>query len=189
MKSAAKLTPLGVTVLALVAERPMHPYEMYSVVMERRQDRLVKIRAGSLYHTVERLARDGMLEVTGTERDGARPERTMYALAAEGTLALEEWVRHTMSCPEPEYPRFPLALAESHNLPADTVVELLTDYLRVVETDIEAYRATIMHLKNRPLPEAHWLEIDYMLAQRSAERDWIARTLTRLQSKDLPWPR
>ncbi|WP_157683215.1 PadR family transcriptional regulator [Microlunatus soli] len=189
VKLAARVTPLGAAVLALLAERPMHPYQMFSVLMERRQDRLVKIRAGSLYHTVERLARDGLLEVTGTERAGARPERTMYALADAGTVALEDWVRRTMSEPEPEFPRFPLALAEAHNLSVDTVVGLLTEYLQIVETDIDAYRTAIEQLQKLPLPEAHWLEIDYLLAQRSAERDWIATTLKRLQSKDLPWPK
>jgi DNA-binding PadR family transcriptional regulator len=183
------LTPLAVTVLALLAERPMHPYEMFSLLMERRQDRLVKIRAGSLYHTVERLARDDLITVAGTERDGARPERTRYALADAGSSALQDWVRRTMSEPEPEYPRFPLALAESHNLPVDTVVELLTEYLQTIDTDLEFGRKAVEDLKSRPLAEAHWLELDYLLAQRSAERDWIARTITRLQSKDLPWPR
>lgn len=189
VEASGKLTPLGVTVLALLAERPMHPYEMFSVLIERRQDRLVKIRAGSLYHTVERMARDGLITVTGTEREGARPERTMYALADAGTFALQDWVRRTLAEPDPEYPHFPVALAEAHNLPADTVAELLGEYLQVIDTEIEFDRNAIELLKSRDLAEAHWLELEYLLAQRSAERDWIATTMNRLQSKDLPWPR
>ena len=52
------LTPLAVSVLALLRERPMHPYEMYSLLIHRQAEYLVKVRPGSLYHTVERLARD-----------------------------------------------------------------------------------------------------------------------------------
>jgi DNA-binding PadR family transcriptional regulator len=70
------LTPLAVSILALLAERPMHPYEMYSLMLERHQDWVVKVKPGSLYHTVDRLARDELVEVAGTERAGSRPERT-----------------------------------------------------------------------------------------------------------------
>ena len=49
------LTPLGITVLGLLSERTMHPYEMYQLAAARRGDQLVKIKPGSLYHTVTRL--------------------------------------------------------------------------------------------------------------------------------------
>lgn len=48
----AELTPLGVASLALLAEEPRHPYEMYQVLMARHEDRLVKVRPGTLYHAV-----------------------------------------------------------------------------------------------------------------------------------------
>ena len=44
----AELTPLGLAALALLAERPMHPYEMYQTLVHRREDRNVKVRPGSL---------------------------------------------------------------------------------------------------------------------------------------------
>ncbi|BAS16724.1 transcriptional regulator protein [Arthrobacter sp. Hiyo8] len=46
----AALTPLGVAALALLVEAPMHPYEMYQLLMARHEDRLVKVRPGTLYH-------------------------------------------------------------------------------------------------------------------------------------------
>lgn len=71
--AATALTPLGITVLALLFERPMHPYEMYQLLIQRRDDRLVKIRPGSLYHTVDRLERQELVVALGTEREGNRP--------------------------------------------------------------------------------------------------------------------
>jgi DNA-binding PadR family transcriptional regulator len=35
----AELTPLGVAVLALLTEGPMHAYEMYQLLLKRRNDR------------------------------------------------------------------------------------------------------------------------------------------------------
>ena len=51
-----ELTPLAISVLALLNERPMHAYEMYQLLLSRHNNRIVKVRPGSLYHTVERLA-------------------------------------------------------------------------------------------------------------------------------------
>ncbi|QDP97665.1 PadR family transcriptional regulator [Microlunatus elymi] len=184
----AELTTLAVSVLALLAERPMHPYEAYGVLMQRRADWLVKVRPGSLYHTVERLDRDGLVEATGTEREGGRPERTTYAITDDGYTALEQWVRKTLADPGREYPRFPVALAEAHNLPAQAVIELLTSYLQLIDSEIAVGEAATQQLRARPLQEAHWLEVDYLLALRRAERDWIANTIHRLQTKELPWP-
>ncbi len=59
------LTPLAVSALALLNEHPMHPYEMYQSLLERHKDRIVKVRPGSLYHTVERLHAADLVEITG----------------------------------------------------------------------------------------------------------------------------
>lgn len=84
----AELTPLAIAVLALLNEGRMHAYEMYQVLLKRRNDRLVKVRPGSLYHTVERLAGQELVEATGTERAGNRPERTTYEITPAGQQAL-----------------------------------------------------------------------------------------------------
>ena len=42
----SRLNPLAVSALALLAERPMHPYEMYQLMLQRREDRVVKVSAG-----------------------------------------------------------------------------------------------------------------------------------------------
>ena len=45
------LAPIAILILGLLAERPMHPYEMFQTTVERREDRLAKIRPGTMYHT------------------------------------------------------------------------------------------------------------------------------------------
>ena len=80
-----RLTPLGVMVLALLREGDMHPYEMIRLMRIRRDDRLVAITNGTVYHTVARLERAGLLAEVGVDRDGNRPERTTYAVTDAGT--------------------------------------------------------------------------------------------------------
>src|SRR6266545_791325 len=162
-----KLTPLAVSVLALLVEKPMHPYEMYNLLIGRHEDRIVKVRPGSLYHTVERLAGQELVQATGTERAGNRPERTTYTITAAGRAALRDRVTEMLATRVEEFPEFPLAISEAHNLGAaevDGLVELA---------------------RNRGVAEAYWLAADYLRAIGTAERDWIARLIERISSEEL----
>ena len=64
-------------VLVLLAEAPMHPYEMQRLMQWRGKDQVVRVQRGSLYPAVERLMRAGLIEPLETEREGRRPERTV----------------------------------------------------------------------------------------------------------------
>lgn len=44
---AYQLTPLGISVLALLTARPMHSCEMVQILVERHADLVVRVRAGS----------------------------------------------------------------------------------------------------------------------------------------------
>lgn len=48
---------LGLAVLGLLLEQPMHPYEMAATLRERNKDTSFKVRTGSLYDVVEALVR------------------------------------------------------------------------------------------------------------------------------------
>ena len=130
------LGALGIAVLALLVERPMHPYEMFQTLLQRGEDRLLKVRPGSLYHTVDRLAHAGLVHAAGTDREGNRPERTTYEITVAGRGALSDRIAEILGTPDREYPLFPVALAEAHNLPADDVVGLLRKRIAAREADI-----------------------------------------------------
>src|SRR5690242_14900046 len=68
----------ALTVLCLLRERPMHPYEMQRLIRERHKDEFLDLKRGSLYHAMERLQAAGLVEPMETFREGRRPERTVY---------------------------------------------------------------------------------------------------------------
>lgn len=181
------LTPLAAKALALLAERPMHPYEMYQLMLERHEDRFVKVRPGSLYHAIERLHHDKLVEVTGTEREGNRPERTTYAITAEGRGVLTSRVRELIQHPVREYPHFPLALSEAHNVPAEQVVADLRLYLAGLDDDIVTIDAFLRAARDAGKQETYLVPGDYLLTMSVAQRDWISTLITRIDSKDFPW--
>lgn len=179
------LTPLGVSVLALLFERPMHPYEMCQLLITRRKDRVVKVRPGSLYHAVERLDRDGLLVASGTDRQGNRPERTTYEITPEGRAAVRQWVSDTVSAPTPEYPRFTLGLAELHNLASADALALLD---RRIET-LVAELAALDDLAEfaREVPELFTIPFSYTRAMTQAELDWLRTFVDRVRRGEIPW--
>lgn len=184
---ATALTPLALTVLGLLRERPMHPYEMYQLAQFRRGDRLVKIRRGSLYHAVDRLDRDELVRVVGTDRDGKRPERTTYEITVEGRDTLEATLREMLCSPVNEYPRFPVALAEAHNLPVDIVVGLLRRRIDALTAEIDAVSETWKLADEANLPRIFRFGDEYLQVLARAERDWLVDLTDELASGKTPW--
>ena len=183
----AELTPLAISVLALLNEKPMHAYEMYQLLLSRHNNRIVKVRPGSLYHTVERLAGQEYVRAIGTERAGNRPERTTYELTPAGAEALRQRVESGIEKYVYEYPLFPVVLSEAHNLDAE---DALMRFRRRVQ-DLDDWLADLDELlgsaRDRGVHEPYWMGGSYVRAMIAAERDWLATTIERLESKDLPW--
>ena len=54
-KHAHPANPLALAVLALLFERPMHPYEMAATLKQRHKEDSIKLRYGSLYTVIDLL--------------------------------------------------------------------------------------------------------------------------------------
>src|SRR5437763_14632316 len=116
LRMAYQVTSLGISVLALLRERPMHGYEMFQTLVARHSDRILKVRPGSLYHVVNRLADEKLIRQTGTARSGNRPERTTYELTDAGADTLTTRLRGLVASPAHEFEKFAVALAAIHHL-------------------------------------------------------------------------
>jgi len=182
-----RLTPLGIAALALLAERAMHPYEMYQLLVQRREDRVVKVRPGSLYHAIDRLAWKGLVRAVGTEREGNRPERTTYEITSEGRSALTDRVSEMLATPVNEYPEFPLAIGEAHNLPRETVLHLLQCRRMRLQSESEQLATAVAHVTAKSIPRRFWLDVTYQQALLDAEIAWLDDLLTQLETGALEW--
>lgn len=182
------LTPLAVSALALLNEHPMHPYEMYQTLLERHKDRIVKVRPGSLYHTVERLHAANLVEIIGTRCEGNRPERTTYAITDAGRSALVGRIREMLQVPVNEYPQLPVALSEAHNEPAEIVVEDLRAYAKALAEQNDTTAELVSAARADGISDAYLIGGDYVKAILGAQHDWITDLITRIETKDLPWP-
>ncbi len=77
-------------ILTALAERPLHGYGVMRAVGELSGGRL-KLRAGTLYAALDRLAEDGLLAVDREEAVEGRLRR-YYRLTDDGAVALQQEV-------------------------------------------------------------------------------------------------
>lgn len=187
MPSSTTLTPLGIAALALLLERPMHPYEMYQTLVQRSEERVVKVRPGSLYHAVDRLAGQGLVRAISTEREGNRPERTTYEITEQGNSVFTARIAEILATPINEYPEFPLALGESHNLPVESVIQLLRNRVALIRADLAVMDAGIGDLEAKRLPRKYWINVQYSRAISEVEATWLESLIDDLESGVLSW--
>ena len=179
---AYQLTSLGISVLALLRERPMHGYEMFQTFVQRHADRIVKVRPSSLYHVVDRLTDEKLIRRAATARDGKRPERVVYEITDAGAEALGQRVRELIATPVPEFPQFVVALAEIDTLDNDAAATAVDDRVGA----LEARGAEVMALRDAGVtPAAYLVALDYLLATMQTELSWLRGFASSLRSGQL----
>lgn len=183
-------TPLALAVLNLLNERSMHPYEMRSLMRQRGHERAFRLKEPSLYDTVQRLADRGFIEPVEVNREGRRPERTVYAITEHGRDELLVWLQELTSQPPGEYPPFAAPLMFIAALGRDGAMAALQQRAVLLEAEISrsdalrrAYAA-----QDPDFPRLFGIEEEYAQAMRSAELDWLRSVVAELRDGSLPWP-
>jgi DNA-binding PadR family transcriptional regulator len=145
--------PLALAVLALVFERPMHPYEMAATLRHRHKHASIKLRYGTLYTVIELLTARGLIRPKEISRGGKRPERTVYALMPAGHDLLLSWMRDLLALPAKEFPQFEAALCLMPVLPPDETVALLRDRAQRLAKKLEEIRSELARITQMTLGE------------------------------------
>jgi DNA-binding PadR family transcriptional regulator len=180
---------MALAVLELLGEGPKHPYEIKQTMHERAIDRAIPQKGASVYDTVERLARAGLVESVETNREGRRPERTIYRLTKAGADELRSWLRQLLEEPSHEFPKFGAALMFIGALGfKDEAIKVLERRAATFEADIASIDAVLRGLP-ADLPRLFVIEEEYGQAMRQAELDWLRRTVAELKGGSLEWPR
>ncbi|WP_426593914.1 PadR family transcriptional regulator [Cellulomonas sp. McL0617] len=173
MAARSRSNPLALAVLALLWERPMHPYEMSMTLRERRKDESVKLNFGSLYSVVDSLVKHGLIEAASTERDGNRPTRTVYRLTDAGATEAIDWLTDLVRTPTKEFPQFEAALSFLPLLGPDDVVRLLRLRQATLERTLAGLRAGMDESAAMGLPAIFTLESAYEIAVLNAEVEFV----------------
>ncbi|MCX5046933.1 MULTISPECIES: PadR family transcriptional regulator [unclassified Streptomyces] len=185
MKRRKLSNPLALAVLVTLWQKPMHPYEIAQTLRRQGKDTSTKINYGSLYTVVQSLEKHGFVEVTDVERQGNRPERTVYGLTEAGREEMTEWLSDLVAVPAKEYPIFETALSLVGALPPDEVVRLLEERLNSLEVQAASARGALAKLYET-LPRLFLIETEYQLHMIEAQAEWVRGFLEEIRKGSLP---
>jgi DNA-binding PadR family transcriptional regulator len=174
--------PLALAVLACLTEHPMHPYEMATTLRERGKDQSIKLNYGALFTVVEALQQHGLIVAQETEREGRRPERTVYHLTETGRLELIDWISELISRPVKEYTQFEAGLSLIPVLPPEDAAALLTQRCARLEMEIVQKRSLLRLDAERGVARLHLIESEYLLAMHEAELAWTRQFAEAIRS-------
>lgn len=165
----------------------MHPYRLQQLIKERGKDQVINVRdRASIYQTIERLLREGLIAVAETMREEKRPERTVYRLTEEGRETVQDWLREMLSTPGREFPAFPAALSFLPLLTPEDALRHLTERVIRLEGDLARIEATLASV-GRMVPRLFLIEDEYRLAVLRTELEWVRAVTADLRAGRLTW--
>lgn len=182
----ARRSSLGLIVLWQLFDGPKHVYGIQKLLEQQGKDRVVNVRSrASLYQALDRLVRQGLVEVHETARSEGYPDRIVYAITDAGRDAAREWLREMLRATGGDYPEFIAAVSILFGLAPDDAraqLEQRADSLAAELADAEA------QLEGTPgLPRLFLLEEEYRRAVLGAELAWVRGVIADLQKGRLTW--
>jgi len=174
-------------VLWQLFQGPMHVYRMQKLFEAQGKDRVVNLRSrASLYQTIERLHRHGLVEWFATGRADRYPDRVVYEITDAGREVARQWLREMLHKTEGEYPEFIAALSILFGLAPEDAraeLELRADKLQAALDATERGLAAA----DPGLPRLFVLEEEYRKAMLEAELSWLRGVIEDLRVGRLTW--
>jgi DNA-binding PadR family transcriptional regulator len=165
----------------------MHPYELASTMRDRHHDEFIRLNFGSLYHTVDALERDGWIEPVEREKEGRRPERTIYRLTDSGRELLVRVVSEILATPTREFLHFSAGLMFMHHLDANRAAAQLATRAASLSALIEKLQRIMGELLAGGVTRLALIELEHKIAIIEAERTWVRKVEKEITDGKLEW--
>src|SRR5579862_1932063 len=133
----------SLTVLVFLRLKPMHPYELQSIIRITHKDDFLRLNPGSLYNSIERLLKAGLIEVAEVKRQGGWPERTIYRITASGCQEAIQWLRELLEKPAADASWFFAALSFLPALEPEDAREQLEKRVGHLQVEINRYKQVL----------------------------------------------
>lgn len=165
--------------LGMLFEEPMYAYRMQKLIRQRGMDAVVNVRhLASVYQTLERLLRLGLIDIHEPAQAGNSKERITYAITDRGREITMAWLPKMVSTVGTGSPEFPAAVSVLALLSPDVALkqfELRAEALQDHLTRLDAEK-----LEAKEMPRLFLLE--YRMALLAAEHSWIQTVIADLSS-------
>ena len=174
-----RLTTPDLVILSLLAERPMHGYEVNATLEDRKIREWAPVSRPQIYYSLDKLTRLGLIRVGADESPAAGPERRVFETTAAGrdrladALESKHWVNNRVHQP------FLIWLALSWQARPRAFRKQLNERKKILEARLVEERATLKEVLDEvghPYHEAVWM-LQLFIEQTENEKRWIDRLL------------
>jgi DNA-binding PadR family transcriptional regulator len=169
------LTTPDLVLLSLLAERPMHGYQA-NLELERRQVRdWARVSRPQIYYSLEKLERLGLLRTRKDAEPAAGPDRSVFAVTANGRAALAGALEREDWTTERDRPRFLTWLALSWQAPVGVVRKQIQRRRKFLASELKREEVTlqaVLREVGHPHHEAVWM-LTLIIEQFKSELNWL----------------
>lgn len=171
----AELTTPDLVLLSLLAERPMHGYQV-NAELERREVRdWANISRPQVYYSLDKLDRLGMIRAAESDQPLAGPERRVFATTAKGRAALASALEREDWAIQRERPPFLIWLALSWQAELSVVRKQIRVRQKFLEQELAREQATLQGIRaevGHRFHEAVWM-VGLTIQQFQTELRWL----------------
>ena len=174
-----RLTIPDLVILSLLAERPMHGYEVNATLEDRKIRDWAPVSRPQIYYSLDKLTKLKLIRVRSQDSGSAGPERRVMETTAQGRERLADalegssWVNQTVHQP------FLIWLALSWQARPRTFRKQLNKRKTLLEERLTEERATLADVLTEvghPYHEAVWM-LELTIEQLEGELHWLQRIL------------
>ncbi|MCY6959894.1 PadR family transcriptional regulator [Clostridium brassicae] len=83
-------------ILYYLSIKPTHGYEIQKFIQANHMDSWTKIQSGSIYYAINKLEKEGLIELLKKENIGAK-ERKIYKMTSKGQLELQQCLKEELN--------------------------------------------------------------------------------------------
>ena len=186
MNADARRSTLGLIILSMLIEEPMHAYRMQKLIKQRGKDKVVNVRQrASVHQTLDRLLRLGLIVIKEMMKTESHPDRTIYAITDLGRETGKAWLREMLTTVGADFPEFPAAVSVLPILTPDDAqkqFEIRASAVRKELSELATVKREWSHL-----PRLFLLEDEYRTALLKAELIWLQGVIADLGNSSIAW--
>lgn len=174
-RQKTELTTPDLVLLSLLAERPMHGYQV-NAELERREVRdWANISRPQVYYSLDKLDRLGMIRAAESDQPLAGPERRVFATTAKGRSALASALERQDWATQRERPPFLIWLALSWQAELSVVRKQIRARQKFLEQELAREQATLEGIRaevGHRFHEAVWM-VSLTIQHFQTELRWL----------------
>jgi DNA-binding PadR family transcriptional regulator len=177
--SGIRLTTPDLVILSLLAERPMHGYEVNATLEERKIRRWAAVSRPQIYYSLDKLQRLRLLRVTAEDDAAAGPERRVLETTERGKERLADALESSRWVTNQAVQPFLTWLALSWKARPRTFKRQLSSRLKFLRerlAETQAILKSVLAEVGHPFHEAVWM-LELVIAQMEIEIRWAERIL------------